>query len=595
LPYLLVYGAGLALDREKGEVRTAFLVLHVVVAAILVVLAAGQVRKAESPSRWFSRVEVWFWLLLALVFLLPGAFLEFPGDPWEHVRRLNLPRADEPLRTGGVFVLRLAYFWGWSILSLVEPLRQRAALGVLSAFWQLLVAIQFYRFARRLGFSPAWARVQVVGVVAFFGTNVFSFFRYYALSTTPAAYVAYLGAAVAILDLLQVPSRRRRAALELLACLGLMFFNHIQELLLTGAFAAAAIAWHWRGRALQAASRTLDRSMVLGWALSILGGLLVTRSAAQIGLHGANVSALWPWLSRFGVFRIWDARLNFWPAIGIVGILAMGLALWKLKENSFLAVLTLAPIASLLFPPFCLAFVEASHPANAYRMLYAVPWTFMIVAVAQEALDRGSEFVRQKGPLAAGLALSLAGCVSAAPLWGKVPFQLYVPPPSLNLAALDATAQWLSRNRPRAGDCVYKSDAVTEFVVASFRGSRTTVERVSGLHLIAERWVPWSFANSAELESYASGYKLCGFLVADPASVGSPASCPRSWIGADSGHWRPDAACLAHSQPAHLASDCESLLARGWTKTRVPPFYTYYEPPAPGRSSPLGVDSPVVP
>ena len=42
-----------------------------------------------------------------------------------------------------------------------------------------------------------------------------------------------------------------------------------------------------------------------------------------------------------------------------------------------LAALTLTPCALLVFPPFCLAFLGASHPGNAYRMLYAVPPSFI--------------------------------------------------------------------------------------------------------------------------------------------------------------------------------------------------------------------------
>ena len=43
------------------------------------------------------------WVLLAVIFLLPGAYLEFPADPWEHYARMNRWQGNAVIGDG----------WGW--------------------------------------------------------------------------------------------------------------------------------------------------------------------------------------------------------------------------------------------------------------------------------------------------------------------------------------------------------------------------------------------------------------------------------------------------------------------------------------------------
>src|SRR5207253_2742043 len=62
-----------------------------------------------------------------------------------------------------------------------------------------------------------------------FGTNVFSFYRYYALSSTALAYIAYLAALIILMNFLD--GKRKQAALLLLLVL-IIYFNHLEELML---------------------------------------------------------------------------------------------------------------------------------------------------------------------------------------------------------------------------------------------------------------------------------------------------------------------------------------------------------------------------
>jgi hypothetical protein len=410
--------------------------------------------------------------------------------------------------------------------------------------------------------------------VAFFGTDVFSFLRYYALSSTPLAYVAYLRAARALLDVADTP-RRSGPALCLAGCLLLMAFNHLQELLLTAVFATAVVLWRALERVQRARRAWIPALGLAAGLLLALGGRLAVAHAQALGLHGIDVPRLWPWLSRFGILRVWDPALNFWPAIGIAGLVGIGLAILRPQAHRLLALATLLPPALLLFPPFALAFVLHSHPGNAYRILYAIPPTFMAVAVTRQ-LWEGRAWRRH--PAWAGAALIALGSIRAPPLWGKLPFQLYRPPDELALVPLDEMAQWFHDNRRLPNDCLVKSDAITETAAAGFLGRRITVERVSGAHLIFGRWGAWAFSGPREMAAYRDFVGICGFLAVDADRV-TPAACPDSWVGASSGHWPARAACLPARLPPTLATDSEALLALGWTRTAVPPFYWYYEPP----------------
>jgi hypothetical protein len=550
----------------------------VVLAVTLIVLVTRQAR-----SRWpglhlvLRSADLWFWSVLVVAFLVPGAYMEFPGDPWEHVRRLNLARVEEGLRVGESFSLKLAYFWSWSFTSLVPPDQERAVLSALSTFWQILLTIQFYRFARRLGFSPSWSRLQVLGVVAFFGTDVFSFLRYYALAPTILAYAAYLGAASAVLDLAERRGSAVRGVAALVACLGLIAINHLQEFLFTAIFVAAVFAWRagvWLGDTPR--FRPYSRLAWLILPAGLVLGRLATAHAAGLGLDRINVVALWPWLSRFGILRIWDGQLNFWPTIGIVGVVAVVLAILRPRAHRLLAALTLAAPLLLLFPPFCLAFLEYSHPGNAYRVLYAVPPTFMVIAVLRDLAERRPEGRGAKGPLAIGCAIVTLGALHFAPLWGKLPFQLYSVTAEQSLSAVDATARWLADADFQRDGCLVKSDANSEFAIASLLGTRVTVARATGQHWVFDHWGPLALANPEQVETYVRIYQVCGFL-ARTANDSALPPCRPSWVGRASAHWQADAGCLSRRRALELPVD--ALLARGWTSRIAPPFYVYYEPP----------------
>jgi hypothetical protein len=601
IPYIALYLAAWALQVSNGSLRTVFLIGH---ATFLLAFAQFSARslslRYRSPREVLRDPAFWFWGVLILGFLLPGAYLEFPGDPWEHFRRLHLPGAEDAVEAN-LYLLKFSYFWGWTFLSLLKPGHQRVALHVYSAFWQVLVAIQFYRLSRRLGFSPAWSRIQVIAVVALFGNGIMSFFRYFALASTPLAYIAYLRGAIAVLDIADGRGRETRAFPAALAAVVIMAVNHFEELLLFSVFALTVVllqAWSWVPRSQKAlAFAGLVAVFVGGLALGRLVMANPTAYAIDPGrlqIGGAQIA----FFSHLGTYRIWEPRLSYARTIGLHGLVSAVLAVVFWRARPMVAALTLAPIALLLFPPFAILFALMTNLLNTWRVLFAFPGTFMIVSAGQAlaaSIGRGAasgqERLVQAGALGAVLA---AGCCAVPPVYGKLPFQYYRPAPCLTLRFLDPVADWFAINRPRT-TCVVMSDPVTEFGLCSFRGTAALVNKSSGQRRVwdpSRGWtkggaVDWGTPQGildyyrATLASVAEGRssRACGFLVVDDALYGAayPEPC-RSWIGTVMGHWAPDAADLRARQPPHFSEAAAGLATLGWTKTFVPPFYWYYEP-----------------
>src|SRR5690606_11812363 len=97
-------------------------------------------------------------------------------------------------------------------------------LGGLSAFWQLIVYVQFYRLLGRLNLSIPSRRVGTFAMLCFFGTNLFNL-RYYALSSTPLALVGLFSALIEVDRLL----KGYRRPLVLLGPLALIALNHLKQ------------------------------------------------------------------------------------------------------------------------------------------------------------------------------------------------------------------------------------------------------------------------------------------------------------------------------------------------------------------------------
>ncbi len=559
LPYLALYAFAWVAGIPVRILTGLFVALHAVNLGLFTVYAATQRHRLRLP-------DLVFWSILLGIFLLPGAYLEYPADPWEHLRRLFQWSATDFVADGPQRH-KFAYFWGYTLVKWLPIEGRRVALDFYAAFWQMLVASQVYALSRRLGFDRALSMLQVVGFVLLFGTNVFGM-RYYALSSTPLAYAAFLRILVCGIDFLDRGNARAAAAIPPL--LTLAWANHEQEVLfsLIGMGSLLGVAWY---RALAPTARPAANRRLLGIVLLCLAaGGFARRFAPHLYDH-----VFWSQVSYVGGFAVWQ-RHTFLETYGLHGLLSLGLAVWLRRRHPRLAALTLMPTLFLLFPPTALAFAAMIRTGSvSYRILYAFPLSFMLVVGIRDlgigiarALGRSRE--RWIGLAAAGLAVLVFAIPASYPWRGRGWFAFHRAPEERELLFLDETARWLQEHRQFGRSCRILGDSATQWALAAHLALRP-----DGL-----RDPPRSYAQDTRhvdrLLQLVERYEACGVLVGvhDRLPV-----MPPSPVAKRSGHFDARLADTRWLTAGSFAYAAEELTRHGWTKTPVPPFYILYEPP----------------
>ena len=124
------------------------------------------------------------WFLLGLLFWIPGVYLEYPADPWEHYRRIN---EWSWLHTVGEHSAwtKSSYFLAYSLVGhIAPPIRQLFWLDFYYTGVCLLLCWQFYRLSRAVGLGERASMLFVVLQTVLFGNNIFGFYRYYGISSS---------------------------------------------------------------------------------------------------------------------------------------------------------------------------------------------------------------------------------------------------------------------------------------------------------------------------------------------------------------------------------------------------------------------------
>lgn len=330
------------------------------------------------------------WLGLALLFYLPGAYLEWPSDPWEHLRRIAEWPAHAFVREHSASS-KSFYFFAYSLLG---DARGSLSLGRLDLYYtgvSLLLAWQYFRLGRALGLERAWAYLFALGTTLMLGNSSFSFYRYYGLATTVYAQIG----AVALTRLAfgsaggeKWLGRCGRIA-AVLALLALIGSNHVQGIGIA-ALGIAAVGFHrlaqWRPAALLVAGAAL-----LVVSLAMLAWLprhpLVSGEFRTEG-----------WLSAWYGFQL------TWPSpasdraqqiIGAAGVLNLLFGLLLLRRNHPAGWLTVLPVMALILPcvGLPLANILAAKGGSLeivtfHRMLFAIPSGLAMICWLREAHRR---------------------------------------------------------------------------------------------------------------------------------------------------------------------------------------------------------------
>jgi hypothetical protein len=592
VPYLAIYLGGWALSIPVETLRVIFVALHVAHALGFVVCLIWQRRALSFGSAFF-------WSVLFAALYIPGAFLEYPSDPWDHLRRIN---AWNLASTVGEHAIptKFAYFWMWTFAPDFPMERMRPILDLFSAFLQFLVLYQLSRFSKQLGFDDKWAKLQAVAFLLLFGTSIFSI-RYYAISSTPLALIVYLR----FLALWwKRPNSLPIAIGESILLIAMMGLNHGQFLIFVVIFAVG------RGLVLLFEQRIWKRIPYGGYLVlalfiaSFAWGALLLKHLAPETSHLALGE-----LAPGGWFRIWRNYSRYRETYGVYGLIGLLGAFLFFREQRKLSFFFLFPTFLLIYPPSVFLIMRTFHFDVPYRVLFAAPLSIAFVATVKWLIEQkfiSRKMTAQSSFLATALCVVLFSYPKSYPWRGKLFFQFHPSVPDRSLTQLDSLNQWWRRRAEAGTTCHYHTDALTEYYLAATNGWERTTDRLNPSHAAAkidsEIHYFWFLKNSL---MPIDGY--CGFLIPDLKLV--PA-ISRDRIGPTSHHWpanRADHHWIADQMMEKIAGPLRSPLwklyagnlqnlfirnlnspQRGvwafsieWRETLIPPYYILLEPMSP--------------
>ncbi len=260
------------------------------------------------------------WAILALIFYIPGVYLEWPSDPWEHLRRINEWRILETVGAHSYWS-KSAYFIPYSLLSWCIGLRQLFWLDFYYTGICLLLCWQYYRFSRVCGLGERASMVFVLMQALLFGNDIFSFYRYYGISSSIYAQLGAIALTRVVLEwaafgrtnLNRETKTESSVAMIALSGYSLPATRYSMLPSIFRPFKARPSFWHLP---------SLARTMTAG--LSLLA-LTAFNHPQGIGIAGLGITAIIMW--RLGE---WKRSALYWPIVAGVVISIIPFSLYPI-------------------------------------------------------------------------------------------------------------------------------------------------------------------------------------------------------------------------------------------------------------------------
>jgi hypothetical protein len=348
------------------------------------------------------------WLLLALIFYIPGAYLEWPSDPWEHLRRINEWHGCQAVGDHSTRV-KSSYFLAYSLLGRAFGLQQLFWLDFYYTGICLLLCWQYYRLARAVGLGERASLVFVILQTILFGNNIFSFYRYYGISSSIYAQLGAIALTRLGLEFArQLPARPIRWR-ETLGCAALLVlftaFNHGQGIGIAALGLVAVATW-----------RLIAWKRSASWILLAAAILLSCATVRWYPRHPAIDQTYRPggYLNAWYGFNIFSlsspAGDRMMQIVGAIGLVNLAAGLLLLRHNHPAGWLTLMPVIALCLPcvaiPLAGALAQHGYEINIIlfqRMLFAIPVGLAMVCLGSSIIECRAA----KSPRASGRSLSI--------------------------------------------------------------------------------------------------------------------------------------------------------------------------------------------
>ena len=415
LPYLLVYlvyCVSYGLESVNSVERPfsppllhLFWVLHALNAALGLSCMFSRLGRDSSLSstlpKWspFTGIP---WILLALVFIITGPFLEFPADPWDHLYRIVTWSQLSPHLYKG-----FSYFLAYSLTGWSPEGSRLLCLSAYSTAASLLLCWQYFKLGRAVGLGAQGAFIFVLLQSLLFGNSAFSFYRYYGLSSTIYSQIAAVALIRISIEFFAppehsglFPAKRPGLVLSGVGLLLLAASSHVQGLGIAAEGIGAVVVWRLIALKPNAPS-WICTAVIL---LSVVSVLFWPRSPAIDQMYRPS-GMLNSWYG----FNILSPRSYAFErgiqVIGAIGIFNLLAAVLLLRRNSVIAWLTIVPVAAMLLPLIAIPFAgslsrEGWGGIDTFnRMFLAMPAGLAVVSLGRQIANsrHSSTLVRYAG------------------------------------------------------------------------------------------------------------------------------------------------------------------------------------------------------
>lgn len=543
-PYLFVYLGSMLLNIETVHAVRVFNFLHVGHLLLLIL---------QLPSLIYSR-NFWVFFSCFSIFILIGCYFEYPSDLWEHYSRITrwgqLGHFKEGERDS---IFKMFYFWEWTVLTHSSILNRRLVLGVLSAFTQLVLLIEVERFSSKVDFKGFWKWFFLVLFASCHGYSIFGM-RYYGISTTNIAYAGYL---FLLGECLSFKGVNLKFVLVTFLSLMFLFFNHMPEfifaeLLLLIILIRELVIKKWEMKTVNLV------------ALAAICGLIFVEFCAA-AISGSLFEG------PYGIFS--SENIHRQNLVGILTVLSpLILAPFYRLIPSPLFVLGLAPALTWASPTIA-KFVAGSlaHPVDILRLYWIFPvafsWCYLAIFLER---NKVSVKLRTFYRMCLCLICLLIGLTPSGPWRGKLWFQLHQAEKNRELLGSDSLANWLLENRKAIPTTSYFSDDATLYALDAHFGKVPRYERTNPY-----QW-DYPLTQLDTFEEWLIRYRPSSIILADSNKIALTGASKVGTLLNWPSHYGD---VLAQITPSIYSRLRELLSDRGWTETKVPPFYVLLEPP----------------
>lgn len=336
------------------------------------------------------------WICLALIFWIPGIYLEWPSDSWEHLRRINEWHILDQVIAHSSWK-KFSYFLPFSLTGHGTGSTQLGGLGIYYTSIALLLAWQYYKLAIALQLNISLALFTAISTPLLLGNSSFSFWQYYGLSSSILGQIAVITAlrwAITVEIGTITPSslgigiRLITTIVPIGALLIFALLSHPQAFISAVLGLALMLSWRW----------SLGRLVRL---TCLIGGLIVASMLVTLTLtrspHWSELVESAGWTGPGGGFALLDPRSPAFERalliIGGFGFLNLAAALYLTRENHPASWLVLGPLALLACPvvaiPLLNVLIADHQPILVFhRILFMIPPTIAVAIVSDRLVKR---------------------------------------------------------------------------------------------------------------------------------------------------------------------------------------------------------------